>query len=120
MRIGVQKRYALISISFGEANDFAIEGNFAFFFMKLPRMILTFHILLFSELIEAAQDMVLDLVGLDQEDELRRFLEIAAKQQVTGTKAIWYWKEDLNKIDAHNPSQVYQNSWIAYADSVVR
>ena len=71
-----------------------------------------------KELIEAAQDMVLDLVGLDQEDELRRFLEIAAKQQVTGTKAIWYWKEDLNKIDAHNPSQVYQNSWIAYADSV--
>ena len=51
-------------------------------------MILPFHILLFSELIEAAQDMVLDLVGLDQEDELRRFLEIAAKQQVTGTKAI--------------------------------
>ena len=83
-------------------------------------MILTFHILPFSELIEAAQDMVLDLVGLDQEDELRRFLEVAAKQQVTGTKAIWYWKEDLNKIDAHNPSQVYQNSWIAYADSVVR
>ncbi len=83
-------------------------------------MILTFHILLFSELIEAAQNMDLDLVGLDQEDELRRFLEVAAKQQVTGSKAIWYWQEDLSKIDAHNPSQVYQNKWVTYADSVVR
>lgn len=44
-----------------------------------------------SDVIAAAQDIELDLVGVEQkEDELRRFLAVAAKQEAKGEVANWY------------------------------
>ena len=72
-----------------------------------------------SELIEAAKEIQLDLLGVQKETELRRFLEIAASQQATGIVALWYWQEDESRMARHDSSQTYGKNWVAYADSVV-
>ena len=54
-------------------------------------------------MLAAAKDIELDLVGVEQkEDELRRFLEVAANQMAKQEKALWYWREDEGRMDAHN------------------
>ena len=54
----------------------------------------------------------------DKEDELRRFLAVAAAQEAKGDIAVWYWKEDEARMDGHDPATTFGKHWVRYADSV--
>ena len=72
-----------------------------------------------ADVMKAAADIELDLVGMqDKEDELRRFLEVAAQQEAKGEVADWYWKEDDARMAAHDPTSTFGMNWVKYADSV--
>ena len=64
------------------------------------------------ELLVAAKDIELDVVGTDKDDELRRFLEVAAGQQATGIVAFWYWQEDEGRMPTHAPEETYGKNWV--------
>ena len=61
-------------------------------------------------MVAAAQDIELDLVGVqEKEEELRRFLAVASEQEAKGEVAVWYWKEDEGRMNLHADSSRYGN-----------
>ena len=66
-----------------------------------------------EQLLAAAKEIELDLIGVEEkEDELRKFVEVAADQVRKKEKALWYWREDDSRIKDHVPSEVYDDKWI--------
>lgn len=66
-----------------------------------------------ADLLAAAKNIELDIVGVEEkEDELRRYVEVAAQQIQSGTKALWYWREDDARISGHAAAEIYDNKWI--------
>ena len=33
-------------------------------------------------------------------------------------KIVWYWRRDEDRIHGHDPSQVWDQTWVRYGDSV--
>ena len=63
-----------------------------------------------KDVVAAAQDIELDLVGVqEKEEELRRFLAVASEQEAKGEVAVWYWKEDEGRMNYHADSSRYGN-----------
>ena len=61
-------------------------------------------------MVAAAQDIELDLIGVqEKEEELRRFLAVTSEQEAKGEVAVWYWKEDEGRMQYHNDSSRYGN-----------
>ena len=70
-----------------------------------------------AQLDHAANAAQLDVVGVKNDDEMRRFLAYADASDRHGKKAVWYWKEDKDRIGRHKKEEV-DGEWAKYADSV--
>jgi hypothetical protein len=67
---------------------------------------------------KAAADKQLNIGGVENDDELSRFLTPAQVETNKGVVARWYWKEDKQRMSAHDKSSTHGKCWVAYADGV--
>lgn len=67
---------------------------------------------------KAAAAKQLDTSGVENEDELSRFLAVVQAATNKGEVAKWYWREDDHRTSSHDPASIHLTCWVAYADSV--
>mmetsp|Transcript_103196 Transcript_103196/g.296142 ORF Transcript_103196/g.296142 Transcript_103196/m.296142 type:complete len:975 (+) Transcript_103196:1698-4622(+) len=69
-----------------------------------------------EERIAAAKGLELNTTGIQNDDELLRFLEVTKQAAEKGTTVTWYWEESEHRRESHD--NLYLGKWVPYADSV--